>query len=61
MESPETLPTTAQEIKLALLKEDGWEIVIWEREKVCLVLRGTRRFRTRYAELFEDGTFAVLP
>jgi hypothetical protein len=54
------IPQTAQEIAVHFLKLDGWEIVIWESDKVCMVLRGNQRIRTRYCEVSNDGTVTHL-
>ena len=49
------IPQTAQEVAVYLLHLDGYETVIVENDRVCLVLRGTSSMRNRFAEVFNDG------
>lgn len=51
---------THQEYIVHMLKLDGWSIVIWEFDKVCMVLRGRRNIRTRYCEVALGGQITYL-
>jgi hypothetical protein len=54
------MPNTPQEVCLSLALSDGWEVVVWDGNTVCLVLRGTPRVRTRYAEIGLEGTLTIV-
>ena len=47
-----------QEEKVEKMKKEGFEIVIWERDKVCMV-RMQKEGNREYCEVYKNGSSII--